>query len=231
MKTRNIIIAVLAVGLALSSCLKSNKTELVTPPTSSRDSIIYEIFSSLATLSQQISTQDSLSQENLKTLEAASSQLTKNTEELTKQDFDSENILTIIGQINTLISYNRPKTDSLEIQRLDSLKRANSLASKLTVVNTAYLINLSEEELLDKEIVLKPSFMGRALKVNPDASLKDFNKVNMYALEQISLVGKPKIVSLHDKNSYYIDTQNNILNITDKQKFWANSRVLVISYK
>ena len=103
------------------------------------------------------------------------------------------------------------------------------------IMNKGYYIVGAEKELLAKEIVYKSGFIGRTLKINENRSLDSFTQIDIRNFDEV-LIGhkKPTIVSSHPSGSYQLlmndDGTVKALKITDKDKFWGNSKVLVISY-
>lgn len=101
---------------------------------------------------------------------------------------------------------------------------------------TAYYIVGSEKELLDKEIVYKSGFIGRTLKINQNRSLDSFTQVDTRSLEEV-IIDRKKVtlVSTHPEGSYEwlmdADGWYASLRITDRERFWESSKILVIGYK
>lgn len=115
-----------------------------------------------------------------------------------------------------------------------------SLASKLDVqddmLHTVYYIVGRERDLREADIVDKSGFIGRTVTVNNAYDLDKFTRADSRHLDRI-LVGQRKavVVTAHPEGSYTLETDgNNLLHaieITDPQRFWESSKVLVVSYK
>lgn len=104
------------------------------------------------------------------------------------------------------------------------------------LLNTAYYIVGSRKELLDKEIIYKSGFIGRTLKVNENRSLEAFVGVDRRIFDEVIIGYKSvDIVTSHPDDSYeFVMNDSGIylsLVITDKERFWEYSKVLVISHK
>ncbi len=118
----------------------------------------------------------------------------------------------------------------------DKSRLEGEVKAKGDLMNVAYYIVGSQKELLAKDIVYKSGFIGRTLKINENRSLDNFTKIDMRSFDQV-LIGKPDVtlVSSHPKGSYeFVMVDKNIyssLVITDRAKFWENSKVLVVVYK
>lgn len=127
---------------------------------------------------------------------------------------------------------------STEVEGLsqDKTKLEGEVKSKGDLLNTAYYIVGSQKELLDKEIVYKSGFIGRTLKINENRSLDSFTQVDIRNFDEV-IIGKKNVtlVSSHPAGSYdFVMTDKSVFSslvITDRDKFWEYSKVLVISYK
>lgn len=107
---------------------------------------------------------------------------------------------------------------------------------KTNVINTGYYIIGSEKELISKGIVYKSGFIGRTLKLNENRSLENFTQIDIRKFDQLSIGGrKVNVISAHPQDSYELtfnsDGTYDTLKITDKNRFWEYSKVLVVSYK
>lgn len=115
-------------------------------------------------------------------------------------------------------------------------KLEGEVRTKTDMLNTAYYIIGSEKELISKEILYKSGFIGRTLKINENRSLDSFTQVDIRNFNQV-LVGKKNVtlVSAHPAGSFELvkGTNNTVTEIviTDYNKFWELSKVLIVSYK
>ena len=102
--------------------------------------------------------------------------------------------------------------------------------------HTVYYIVASDKELKEKEIVDKKGLIGRTRVVSDNASMDNFTKADDRTVERIPIgKAKVKIVTAHPENSYMLvkgakDVVEELV-ITDKDAFWKNSKMLVISHK
>lgn len=130
--------------------------------------------------------------------------------------------------------------DSLHIAVAD-LDRSKThlegeVKSRNDLLNTAYYIIGSQKELLRSEIVYKSGFIGKTLKINENRNLDNFTQVDIRDFDSV-LLGKKNVtlVSTHPADTYEFrmgeDGVFEALEITDPERFWEYSKVLVVSYK
>lgn len=118
----------------------------------------------------------------------------------------------------------------------DKAELQGTVADQDIKLHTVYYIVSSDKELVQKDIVDKKGLIGRARVVSDNASMTDFTRADDRTVERIP-VGKAKvrIVTSHPENSYMLvkgskDMVEELV-ITDKDAFWKNSKILVISHK
>lgn len=118
----------------------------------------------------------------------------------------------------------------------DKAELQETVADQDAELHTVYYIVASDKELKEKEIITKKGFIGRTRVMSEKASLAHFTKADNRTVERIP-IGKPKItiVTAHPENSYMLvkgakDAVEEIV-ITDKDNFWKNSKILVVSHK
>lgn len=107
------------------------------------------------------------------------------------------------------------------------------VAQKTTEINTIHYIVGNEKMLIQEKILDK---QGGSKVIGNDADFSKFTAADRRDLERINIAGKKvKVISSHPQSSYMLvmGAKNMVeeLVITDKDAFWKNSRVLVISYK
>lgn len=112
----------------------------------------------------------------------------------------------------------------------------DTVVEQQTQINTVYYIVGLEKELVKKDIIDKKGFIGRTRVVSDNASMTDFTKGDARTTERIAIgKTKAKIVTSHPEKSYMLvmGAKNVVeeLVITDKEAFWSNSKMLVVSYK
>lgn len=132
-----------------------------------------------------------------------------------------------IADLNTAVSGLRQDKDKLE----------NTVSEQTTQLNTVYYIVASEKELMDKKIIDKKGFIARTKVAGSNANdMEFFTKGDLREIEKLPInQKKATIISAHPADSYMLimggkNITEDIV-ITDKAKFWQNSKVLIISYK
>ncbi|WP_294600463.1 hypothetical protein [uncultured Rikenella sp.] len=118
----------------------------------------------------------------------------------------------------------------------DKTELQGAVAEQDAQLHTVYYIVGKEKELLDDEIIDKKGFIGRTRVMNDQAKLDDFTVADDRVIERIPIgKNRVRIVTIHPETSYILikGDKNEIeeLVITDKEAFWQNSRMLVISHK
>lgn len=118
----------------------------------------------------------------------------------------------------------------------DKAELQGTVADQDARLHTVYYIVASDKELKEKEIVDKKGLIGRTRVVSDNASMDNFTKADDRTVERIPIgKAKVKIVTAHPENSYMLvkgakDVVEELV-ITDKDAFWKNSKMLVISHK
>lgn len=118
----------------------------------------------------------------------------------------------------------------------DKSELQGTVADQDAKLHTVYYIVAADKELVAKDIVDKKGFIGRTRVVSDNASMSDFTRADDRTVERIPVgKSKVKIVTSHPENSYILvkgskDVVEELV-ITDKDAFWKNSKMLVISHK
>lgn len=118
----------------------------------------------------------------------------------------------------------------------DKIELQETVADQDAALHTIYYIVASDKELQEKEIVTKKGFIGRARVMSDKAELANFTQADNRLVERIP-IGHTRvtIVTPHPESSYMLvkgakEVVEELI-ITDKDAFWKNSKILVISYK
>ena len=103
-------------------------------------------------------------------------------------------------------------------------------------LHTVYYIVGAEKELRDAQILNKQGFIGRTLTVNGGSNLDSFTQADARFVSEIPIGRKrAKLVTPHPEGSYQLivdgDKIVTKLVIDHPERFWENSKILVISYK
>ncbi|CDN31115.1 putative lipoprotein [Mucinivorans hirudinis] len=131
-----------------------------------------------------------------------------------------------VANLNSAISGLKEDKASLE----------STLAEQTIELNTVYFVIGSEKDLMNNKIIDKKGFIGRTKTANANADLGNFTKADLRNVERIPINQKKvTLVTAHPSDSYmFVEGAKNVteeLIITDKNRFWSNSKFLVISYK
>ena len=118
----------------------------------------------------------------------------------------------------------------------DKTELQGAVAEQDAQLHTVYYIVGKEKELLDDQIIDKKGFIGRTRVMNDRAKLDDFTVADDRVIERIPIgKNRVRIVTIHPETSYILikgdNNQIEELVITDKDAFWQNSRMLVISHR
>jgi len=103
-------------------------------------------------------------------------------------------------------------------------------------LNTVYYIVGAEKALRDSGIVSKQGFIGRTLTVGDTGDHDLFIRADARTLTEILVEQKKAtVVTPHPADSYELITNADKvvykLVITDPERFWSSSKVLVVSYR
>lgn len=150
-----------------------------------------------------------------------------------------------ISEKNTQIAELSAKLESMdyEIKELsgtiatlasDKEELQGQVSEQTSKLNTVHYIVGLEKDLKEKGVIDTKGFISRTSVVG--SNLDELEAADLRTLERIEVGGKKaKLVTSHPEGSYMLVQSNkNItdeLVITDKEAFWSNSKILIISYK
>ena len=174
---------------------------------------------------------DRLLQENRQKIAA----LQRSSAQLRKADKEGE-----IGRLRGELSQMEARMETLaeeaaarstEVEHLSGEKA--QLEDRL---NTVYYIVGAEKALRDSGIVSKQGFIGRTLTVGDTGDHDLFIRADARTLTEILVEQKKAtVVTPHPADSYELITNADKvvykLVITDPERFWSSSKVLVVSYR
>ena len=112
--------------------------------------------------------------------------------------------------------------------------QVETIDNKDLQLNTAFYALGTKKELKEENIITDAGGfigIGKAEKLNQGVDEKLFTRIDLRQVTQIPLPGKKQeVITTHDASSYNIswETDHNVLNITDKEKFWKSSKYLVV---
>lgn len=201
-------------------------------------------------INNDIAAIDRLLQEN----KAKIASLQRSASQLRKANLRIEGLEKMIVDLNTQLGEKNDEVTVLKSKLANLGVEVKTLHEKVTVqteaieelaaqktelqnqMSTVYYIVGSQRELLNAQIINKQGFIGRTVTVNSGGSLDSFTKADARLLEEIPIREKKvKIVTNHPEGSYKLVTGDDkivrSLVITDPERFWESSKILIISCK
>ncbi len=185
--------------------------------------------------------------EKIASLQRAASQLRKANLRISSLEKMIADLNTQLGERTAEIEQLRNKLSQMgvQVQTLQSevaerSQQVNNLSGQKTELenqlNTVYYIVGSEKELRNAQIINKQGFIGRTLTVNKNSKFDSFTKSDSRMLSEIPIGHKKAmVVTSHPEGSYELvvdgDKVVTKLLITDPNRFWESSKMLIISYK
>lgn len=201
-------------------------------------------------INNDIAAIDRLLQDN----KAKIASLQRNASQLRKANLRIEGLEKMIVDLNTQLGDKNDEMTVLKSKLANLGVEVETLNEKVTVqteaiedlasektelqnqMSTVYYIIGPQKELLNAQIINKQGFIGRTVTVNRGGNLDSFTKADARLLEELPINEKKvKVVSNHPEGSYKLVTGDDkivkSLVITDPERFWEASKILVISYK
>lgn len=162
------------------------------------------------------------------------------TEQIESKDRDIERLRAELAESQLLVGTLRAEADSLRTDIAGQIDRTRTLEQTVAAqdeeLNTVYYIIGSQRELTEAGVIEKSGFIGRTLTVGEGFDPQGLTAVDRRELDRV-IVGarRAEIVSAHPTGSYQLITDNNDrleeIRITDPERFWGGSRVLVVAYR
>jgi hypothetical protein len=162
------------------------------------------------------------------------------TRQISEKDHDIEQLREQLSRSELLVGILNTRVDSLNADVAGLTGEKESLqgvvARQDEELNTVYYIVGSQRMLVEQGIVRRSGFVGRALSVGELADMEPLTAVDRRQLDRVIVGGlRATIVSTHPTGSYQLitDERNRLeeIRITDPERFWETSRVLIVSYR
>jgi predicted nucleic acid-binding Zn-ribbon protein len=140
--------------------------------------------------------------------------------------------------LGTTIAELSVKVNSMETAmsevKADNEVKAKEIADKTAKLNTAYYTIGTFKALRDKQVISNDGLIIKSKDMKSDFNRDAFTKVDITTTKVIALnyPKEVKVVSNHPSDSYSIVRENNkvkSLEVVDPEKFWSNSKYLVIA--
>lgn len=154
-------------------------------------------------------------------------------EQLAEKNSQIESLAEQLKALNIEVTGLVASVKNLESNKAELEQTVSEQTEQLN--NVYYVVGL-EKDLMDLEVIDKQGVIGRTSVVGANSDLKHFTKGDLRNIERISIGAKKvKIVTSHPQNSYMLvmGGKNMVeeLVITDRDSFWKNSKILIISHK
>lgn len=138
-----------------------------------------------------------------------------------------------VAELNTLVD--EMNTSVTELTEVKGALEA-TVQEQTDAMHTVYYMVGSEKSLRDANIIDKSGFIGRTVTLTDQYNLQQFTQVDSRVLDRINIGGRrATVVTPHPADSYTLEVgANNVVNalvITDPDRFWEASKVLVVSFK
>lgn len=138
--------------------------------------------------------------------------------------------------IHQMIISNEALAATIEQLEEDRTEKQQVIEEKTELLNTAYYVFGTRQELRDQEIIDRKGGLlglGRTTVVKSNLSKDHFNKLDISQIEQVYIPGKnPSLLSLHPADSYVVETNEegtSMIFIEKPVEFWSNTRYLIVS--
>lgn len=159
-------------------------------------------------------------------------------EELTQKDFSIEQLtmkVDTLNQVTTEITaQNEAQSETIAMQEDKIEMQTARISSQTEALNTAYYIAGSTKDLKEKNVISKEGGLlglGSTKVMNEDVTDEVFTRIDITQVTTIPFDAKKvSLATSHPTDSYSIVEENDteILAITNPEKFWKNSKYLVV---
>jgi chromosome segregation ATPase len=174
-----------------------------------------------------------------KQLEERGQEIVALKQELVNKNFSIEELNIRVDTLNVLASNLTRRFDE-QTARISSQEEKigeqnDIIMEQTTELNTAYMISGSSKELKKKNVVTKTGGfigIGGIKKMSSNFSDSVFTTIDITEVTMIPLSGKKaKLITNHPENSYVFNSSDKdleSLEIIDPEKFWKNTKYLVV---
>jgi cell division protein FtsB len=138
--------------------------------------------------------------------------------------------------MNELNIYNAELTATIDKLEEDNIEKLQLIEEKIEQLNTAYYVFGTRKELQEQEIIDRQGGIlgiGRTTVVSSDVNTEYFTRVNISQVDKVMVPASSlKLVSTHPKDSYFVEStedEGTQIVIENPEKFWSNTRYLVVS--
>ncbi|MFP4622140.1 MAG: hypothetical protein ACLFM7_12575 [Bacteroidales bacterium] len=143
-------------------------------------------------------------------------------------------------RVEELLSEKEDQDATISKLREQNKAYRDSLREKKEQLNTVYVTVGPENELKEKDIVMKKGgflgFIGQTAVLDPEFNQSDFNAYGISGKDSVTIEAKRRkveVVTQHPEDAYDLEEKGNettVLNITEPEEFWRAGKYLVITY-
>jgi septal ring factor EnvC (AmiA/AmiB activator) len=155
------------------------------------------------------------------------------TTELDDKNIELNNLRASLEELNTT---REVLAQTIEVLEEQNYEQQAQLEQRINQLNTAWYIFGTRRELREQQIInLQGGLLGigRRPVINSDYSTDKFTRVNIEEVDRVVVPGKSvNVLSLHPNDSYIIEDDgrnNTTIYIEDPDKFWSNTKHLIVS--
>jgi chromosome segregation ATPase len=165
-------------------------------------------------------------------LEERDQQIATLKDQLSEMDFTiaslSQRVDTLSRTTARLTAQTESQSEVLAAQNEQLTEQTGTIQEQVEALNTAYYVMGSKRELKDQEVLDGRQF-------NPNAGSKAFTKIDIRQVTSIPMATKKaELATVHPSDSYMFKEENKeivSLEITNPEKFWRNTKYLVVVSK
>lgn len=168
-----------------------------------------------------------------KMIENLNTQLTVKNEEIVAL---KQNLSHLGIQVETLTEQVAEQASQVETLTAEKELLSDEVRAAADRLHTVYYLVGEQKELLASGIAEKKGFIGRTLRVKENPELDRFTQADTRNLREIP-VGRRNVtlVTMHPEDSYELRKEDgkvvDAIVITDPDRFWSYSKILVVSFK
>jgi hypothetical protein len=148
----------------------------------------------------------------------------------------NQEISQLRDDMNNLNISNEQLAATIDELKMESTERLSVIEEKTEQLNTAWYVFGTRKELRDQEIIDRRGGLlglGRTTVVNKNVNREYFTRLDISNIEKVFIPGKnASLLSLHPEGSYTVESNGDntsMIFIEDPEKFWSNTRYLIVS--
>ncbi|MFI3322917.1 MAG: hypothetical protein R3Y50_10440 [Rikenellaceae bacterium] len=149
----------------------------------------------------------------------------------------NETINLLKANINNLKEQVKELNEDLELMTSENELLKATIIENVEDMNRGYYITGEVKELVESGILIQKGTIVRSYEINPDLDMSKLVQIDIRNLDKLDIKGRDiKVIGKFATNTYtLIDGREKksveSIIIDDKEEFWRDSKVLVITYK